>query len=188
MVFSTGFGPRTPRLRTLRSALNPIRVEKHRIGKRVIQIWAQRRNDGLRQRWGGREDVSETDGRSGDCCWGRALASASTHAFAEATLTSIGRRDGTCRGRRRGRLASRHTDDVWRFTGKVLRGNADALTFLKSSDSGRASCRDPRAAWSEGPHLFHQSAPRTIDRALAWASYRAAHGWSPMYAIGRGSC
>jgi FtsP/CotA-like multicopper oxidase with cupredoxin domain len=25
---------------------------------------------------------------------------------------------------------------VWRFTGKVLRGNADALSFLKSSDHG----------------------------------------------------
>ena len=45
---------------------------------------------------------------------------------------------------------------VWRFTGKVLRGNTDALSFLKSSDSGPSFVPVIRdAARSEGPHLFH---------------------------------
>jgi FtsP/CotA-like multicopper oxidase with cupredoxin domain len=77
---------------------------------------------------------------------------------------------------------------VWRFTGKVLRGNADALTFLKSSDSGPSFVPVIRARRGQKVRIFFTN--RLLEQSIVhWHGLHIAQHMDghPMYAIGRGS-
>ena len=76
---------------------------------------------------------------------------------------------------------------VWRFTGKVLRGNTDALTFLKSSDSGPSFVPVMRVRRGQKVRiLFTNRLPE--PSIVHWHGLHIAQRMDghPMYAIGTG--
>jgi blue copper oxidase len=76
---------------------------------------------------------------------------------------------------------------VWRFTGKVLRGRADALTFLKSSDDGPSFVPVLRLRRGQKVRIFF--ANRLPEPSIVhWHGLHIVQRMDghPMYAIGTG--
>jgi FtsP/CotA-like multicopper oxidase with cupredoxin domain len=76
---------------------------------------------------------------------------------------------------------------VWRFTGKVLRGNADALSFLESSESGPRFVPVVRAR--RGQKLRIVFTNRLPEKSIVhWHGLHIVQRMDghPMYAIGTG--
>jgi len=76
---------------------------------------------------------------------------------------------------------------VWRFTGKVLRGNADTLTFLKSSDNGPSFVPVIRTRRGQRVRIFFTN--RLPEQSIVhWHGLHIVQRMDghPMYAIGTG--
>jgi FtsP/CotA-like multicopper oxidase with cupredoxin domain len=76
---------------------------------------------------------------------------------------------------------------VWRFTGKVLRGNADALTFLKSSDHGPSFVPVIRTRRGQRVRIFFTN--RLPEPSIVhWHGLHIVQRMDghPMYAVGTG--
>jgi len=77
---------------------------------------------------------------------------------------------------------------VWRFTGKVLRGSADALSFLKSADDGPSFV--PVIRTRRGQKVFIFFTKRLTEKSIVhWHGLHVVQRMDghPMYAIGTGS-
>jgi blue copper oxidase len=77
---------------------------------------------------------------------------------------------------------------VWRFTGKVLRGSADALTFLKSSDGGPSFVPALRLRRGQKVRIFFTN--RLPEKSIVhWHGLHIAQRMDghPMYAVDTGN-
>jgi FtsP/CotA-like multicopper oxidase with cupredoxin domain len=77
---------------------------------------------------------------------------------------------------------------VWRFTGKVLRGSADALSFLKSADDGPSFVPVIRTRRGQKVRIFFSN--RLPEKSIVhWHGLHIVQRMDghPMYAIGTGS-
>ena len=77
---------------------------------------------------------------------------------------------------------------VWRFTGKVLRGNTDALSFLKSSDNGPSFVPVIRARRGQKLRIFFTN--RLPEQSIVhWHGLHIVQRMDghPMYAVGTGN-